>query len=210
MTDHVSPRRAHTREKLLQAAVVVFAEKGVPAATVEEICEEAGFTRGAFYSNFDTKDELCVAVLQRQCDDNLRGTQEATAVARWNPEDSSVDALIERAVAAFIRSQPTDSTWVVADIELRLHALRNPIVRAAFNAVKEQVGTAIAAEISTALDRAGARLTVPLDQALDVLHGVYEHSALTALLEGRRSPDAARAEQLAAVLRSLVVVSPGA
>ena len=50
---HVTARRAATRERLIDAAIDVFAEKGVLGASVEEICEDAGFTRGAFYSNFD-------------------------------------------------------------------------------------------------------------------------------------------------------------
>src|SRR6476620_6040810 len=61
MTDVVvaTPRRREaTRQKLLDAAAQVFAEVGLDAASVEAICERAGFTRGAFYSNFETKDEL--------------------------------------------------------------------------------------------------------------------------------------------------------
>ena len=61
MTDTVAAttrRREATRQKLLDAAAQVFAEVGLDAASVEAICERAGFTRGAFYSNFETKDEL--------------------------------------------------------------------------------------------------------------------------------------------------------
>src|SRR4249920_2070038 len=54
----VTRRREATRQKLLDAAALVFAEEGLDAASVEAICERAGFTRGAFYSNFETKDEL--------------------------------------------------------------------------------------------------------------------------------------------------------
>ena len=67
----VTARRAATRDRLVEAALGVFAEKGVLGASVEEICEAAGFTRGAFYSNFASKDELCVAALQRQFDDQM-------------------------------------------------------------------------------------------------------------------------------------------
>ncbi|HSK32534.1 MAG TPA: helix-turn-helix domain-containing protein, partial [Propionicimonas sp.] len=62
----LTPRRTQTREKLMDAATTLFAQKGVLAASVEEICERAEFTRGAFYSNFADKDELCLAVLNRQ------------------------------------------------------------------------------------------------------------------------------------------------
>src|ERR671910_2664738 len=61
MTDALAAttrRREATRQKLLDAAAQVFAEVGLDAASVEAVCERAGFTRGAFYSNFETKDEL--------------------------------------------------------------------------------------------------------------------------------------------------------
>src|SRR5439155_23204367 len=55
-------RRAATRERLLRAARTVFARRGVQAATVDEIAEEAGFTTGALYSNFKGKGDLVLAV----------------------------------------------------------------------------------------------------------------------------------------------------
>src|SRR6478735_9603300 len=60
-----SRRREATRQKLLDAAALVFAEVGLDAASVEAICERAGFTRGAFYSNFETKDELFLELAGR-------------------------------------------------------------------------------------------------------------------------------------------------
>ncbi|PJI52936.1 hypothetical protein CTI14_35415, partial [Methylobacterium radiotolerans] len=50
--------RENTKARLLEAAAQVFAEAGLDGASVEAVCERAGFTRGAFYSNFDSKDEL--------------------------------------------------------------------------------------------------------------------------------------------------------
>ena len=50
--------------RVQRAAPEVFAEVGMDAASVEMICERAGFTRGAFYSNFASMDELLVAVNQ--------------------------------------------------------------------------------------------------------------------------------------------------
>jgi AcrR family transcriptional regulator len=54
----ISARRQATRERVLEAAGEVFAERGFHGASVEDICERAGFTRGAFYSNFSSKDDL--------------------------------------------------------------------------------------------------------------------------------------------------------
>jgi AcrR family transcriptional regulator len=57
-------KQAETRQRLLNAAERVFLRRGLQGSSVEEIAAEAGFTRGAFYSNFKSKDELFVELLQ--------------------------------------------------------------------------------------------------------------------------------------------------
>ena len=58
MSTPATRSRENTRARLLEAAAQVFAEAGLDGASVEAVCERAGFTRGAFYSNFESKDEL--------------------------------------------------------------------------------------------------------------------------------------------------------
>lgn len=58
------PTRDDTREKLFEAAARVFEEQGIGSASIEAIAAAAGFTRGAFYSNFDSKDELIIAMIE--------------------------------------------------------------------------------------------------------------------------------------------------
>ena len=57
-------RQRQTRERLLEAGERVFLRRGLQGSSVEEIAAEAGYTRGAFYSNFKSKDELFVELLQ--------------------------------------------------------------------------------------------------------------------------------------------------
>ena len=86
----ISRRRAETQARLLDAAIGIFAERGVLAATVEEISDRAGFTRGAFYSNFATKDDLCIEI--------ARHVAEATA-ARFRVADPAAVAATLTALA---------------------------------------------------------------------------------------------------------------
>src|ERR1700743_3937855 len=58
------PTRDDTREKLFEAAARVFEEQGIGGASIEAVAAAAGFTRGAFYSNFKSKDELIIAMLE--------------------------------------------------------------------------------------------------------------------------------------------------
>src|SRR6185437_1455511 len=66
------PTRDDTREKLFEAAARVFEEQGIGGASIEAIAAAAGFTRGAFYSNFGSKDELISAMLEEHLAQTIR------------------------------------------------------------------------------------------------------------------------------------------
>src|SRR4051812_23720979 len=57
-------QKARTRESLLRSAAKVFARQGFQAATLEDVAEGAGFSKGAVYANFASKDELFIALLE--------------------------------------------------------------------------------------------------------------------------------------------------
>ncbi|WFU43152.1 TetR/AcrR family transcriptional regulator [Bradyrhizobium sp. CB82] len=66
------PTRDDTRDKLFDAAARVFEQEGIGAASIEAIAAAAGFTRGAFYSNFKSKDELIIAMLEDHVEQSVR------------------------------------------------------------------------------------------------------------------------------------------
>src|SRR5919109_4404819 len=66
------PTRDDTREKLFEAAARIFEDQGIGGASVEAIAAAAGFTRGAFYSNFASKDELIIAMLEDHVEQSIR------------------------------------------------------------------------------------------------------------------------------------------
>jgi AcrR family transcriptional regulator len=66
------PTRDDTCEKLFDAAARVFEEQGIGGASIEAIVAAAGFTRGAFYSNFASKDELIIAMLEEHVAQSIR------------------------------------------------------------------------------------------------------------------------------------------
>src|SRR6266568_6891513 len=57
-------KKAQTRERLIEAAAKVFAEKGFAATSLDEVADTAGLTKGAVYSNFENKEDLVRAVLE--------------------------------------------------------------------------------------------------------------------------------------------------
>jgi AcrR family transcriptional regulator len=85
------PTRDDTREKLFEAAAAVFAEQGIGSASIEAIAAAAGMTRGAFYSNFEDKDELIIAMLENHVERSLAHHREI--LARHREPEALIEAL---------------------------------------------------------------------------------------------------------------------
>lgn len=200
----LSARRAATRDRLVDAAVVVFAEKGVLGAAVEEICEAAGFTRGAFYSNFSSKDDLCIALLERHYRLQMAAMEQAVASVGTLSEVGCVDDLIASALDVFFASQPEGRHWVLATAELRLQAARSPELSEAYRRFHSQ-GTALVAEtIEAAIDALGYELVTSGPEAIGVLHAVHDYGTLGSLIGSDTIDGDVKARLLAEVLRALV------
>ena len=85
------PTRDETRDKLFEAAARVFEEQGIGGASIEAIAAAAGFTRGAFYSNFASKDELIIAMLEDHVAQSIRRSLDL--LAKHQNLDDFLDAL---------------------------------------------------------------------------------------------------------------------
>jgi AcrR family transcriptional regulator len=85
------PTRDVTCEKLFEAAATVFEEQGIGGASIEAIAVAAGFSRGAFYSNFKSKDELIIAMLEDHVEQTIR--RNLDLLARHSNLDDFLEAL---------------------------------------------------------------------------------------------------------------------
>ncbi len=114
--------RAETRRRLLDAAGSVFRRRGFAAASVEAICAEAGFTRGAFYSNFDSKEQMFIELLQARVYDDYRDMLERI------PAELSPSEQLRRGAREVAERQRRDETRWLFELwlELLAHAARNP------------------------------------------------------------------------------------
>ncbi|WP_232547130.1 TetR/AcrR family transcriptional regulator [Propioniciclava soli] len=200
-TEAVSPRRAVTREKLCVAAMEVIAEKGVLGASVEAICDAAGFTRGAFYSNFSSRDELCVAIMERQLQRNLAALAGTVALAAGA---TTTDELVDGAVRTFLATQPSDRTSVLVSQELQLYAAREPEFAPAYSAMHRRGLDTVARVLTDALAGLAHELSTSPTQAMGILFAVFTHGEVTALIDGDHLDNAQRTERLTQVVRSLV------
>jgi AcrR family transcriptional regulator len=119
------PPRAETRERLLRGAERVFIRRGLQAASIEEIADEAGLTRGAFYSNFQRKEQIFVDLLHARVYDSYRQILERT------PREGTPLERLRQGVRRLMKQyQEREGQWLFALwLELLAHAARNPEFR---------------------------------------------------------------------------------
>jgi AcrR family transcriptional regulator len=120
-------RRAMTRRHLLDAAAAVFTEKGFHGATLDEVAARAGFTKGAVYSNFKSKDDLFLALLDDRVE---RQMAIIGAELEEGPRDRDVELprMLDLIRAVMFREENAEFTLLF--LEFVLYARRNPEARA--------------------------------------------------------------------------------
>jgi AcrR family transcriptional regulator len=188
----LSARRTRTRQRLMTSAVAVFAERGVIGASVEELCEAAGFTRGAFYSNFADKDELVLAMIEQSIAEEYAAAADAVTELKGQGARPAAD-LVAQVLDRLNHGGRSDRTNLLAQRELLLYAARVPELRAPYQAFAEACRAQVDALVTDALAFAGLEFTVPLDVALDLLMATHDHMQQTALFTGRLDPSAMHA-----------------
>jgi AcrR family transcriptional regulator len=178
--------REETRGRLLAAAAAVFSERGIGAASIEEISAAAGLSRGAFYSNFVDIDELTMALLSSITDEAI-GDIDRLLVTHPNP----IDYL--RATQELYRSPERRLRTYdpVLSVELVLYSLRNPAARPL---LLDRLNRAEAAVIRIVESMAASRGLAPAEnrQAIAAMISAMDDGfALHAIIDPTRDPIAA-------------------
>jgi AcrR family transcriptional regulator len=148
-------RRADTRAKVLAASGRVFAARGYHAATLDEIAEQAGLSKGAVYYNFASKEDLFLALLGDRLQARLA---ESRAAYEHHPDERTRREAADDLLAALTR----DPRWPPLFFEFVAHAGRDRRLREDFAAgfvvpAREQLRAAIEREA----ERAGVALGIP-------------------------------------------------
>jgi AcrR family transcriptional regulator len=174
----VTKRRAETRAKLIEAAFRVFADKGFGQVRIEDVCAAAGYTRGAFYSQFDSLDELFFTLYDDRA--HLIADQVTQALTTEDATDDFA-AAVERVCATLL----LDRDWLLIKTDFLLHAARNPAVADRLAAHRRQLRNAVENRLAGARDR----LTLPemigdISNAARAVVAAYDGVAVQLILDG--------------------------
>jgi AcrR family transcriptional regulator len=173
-------KQAHTRSCLMKSAAKVFARRGLQQASIDEVAEEAGFTKGAFYANFKNKEELFLAMLDERFGERLAEIERIVG---------GVDAPEESARQAgddFTRAVVADPEWERLFFEFSAYAARNEDFRQELVTRYRSLRGSVAEAYRKRAERDGIQVPFPIDQIALMTFAMAKGVALEKLLE----PDA--------------------
>jgi AcrR family transcriptional regulator len=147
-------RREQTRQELLSAAEACFVSRGFHASSVDQVAERAGYTKGAVYSNFASKEDLFFAVYERRVEQVL------TEVVPGLRQAGAERAFDQLAAGALHRRDPDDG-WRAVFFEFWAHVVRHPELRERFAAIHVRFLEPLAEAVRQLAEDRG--LTLPSD-----------------------------------------------
>lgn len=147
-------RRQMTREALIASATAEIFENGVSGASVRRITERAGYTQGAFYSNFATRNALLEAVLESHMRRRL-DQMEAILLG-----EGPFEAIMER-LGAWLKSMQDDKAGTLVMLEFQVHALRDREFAATYNRLRAAQHAFIAHAIEAIRKQYGVETKLP-------------------------------------------------
>jgi AcrR family transcriptional regulator len=183
-----------TRERVVAAAAKVFARRGYHRATVDEIASEAGFTIGALYSNFAGKEELFLAIADRQVEqraDEFRAIAEAA--------EGEGDASSE-AAAQFRNVLEADPEWPLLFYEFWSLSVRNPELQGELAKRRDAIRDALAETLERVAMRHGFKLRFPAPVLATAIAASLNGLAFERAADPKALPDEVFAEFVTAVL----------
>ncbi len=171
-------RQEQTRAQLLDAATDIIANGGVAAASIRGICEAAGYSQGAFYSNFQSMDDLLATVMEQHLRDEVAALRDLVA----GTDHATLDAAISD-LATRLADLSSESQWSLLWIELRLHALRDPGFANRHNASKELCYREFEQLLEDLVKRHALRPVLPPKEMAIGLYALWSGLALESKLD---------------------------
>jgi AcrR family transcriptional regulator len=178
------PRRDDVRRAILDAAAAVFADRGIDGASLDDVAAAAGFTKGAVYSNFASKDELILALMDDRVAAHLDLGVQAVGSGERSPAERA-RALGDCLTAALLAQRQ----WHMLFLEFWQRALRDPEVGARFAAHRHVVRDDIATAIHDQATALGLTPALPPAELATVILALSNGLAIEAYPEAGAVPE---------------------
>ena len=195
-------RQERTREQLVATASRVFARRGYHQATVEEIAAEAGFSTGAVYSNFSGKEQLFLALADRQVSERVAEI-EAVADAAEREDDAGAEA-----AAQFRTFLERDPDWPLLFYEFWSLSVRNPNLQGELAKRRDAIRDALADTLERVAAQHGFKLRFPPQTLATAIAASLNGLAFERAADPEALPDEVFAEFVTAVL-GCAIAAPG-
>ena len=155
----------HTKQRLLDAAKAEVVRGGVVGASIRGICEAAGFSQGAFYSNFESRDDLLLQLMTQHVSEEAQTLRLLVAETINADFDATLRHLSER--LAELSQTPE---WSLLAVELQLYAQRDPAIAQRYEASKAAYHQEFANVVEGLVQRYGLEPALP---SLQIAIGLY-------------------------------------
>jgi AcrR family transcriptional regulator len=181
---HSRPRRDDVRRRLLDAALHVFADTGFDAASIDQVAAAAGFTKGAVYSNFASKDELFFALMDQQVTARIAVSRQVLQAHPAGDPGEALARIGDQLTEAFGQ----DRDWQLLFLDYWRRAVRDEQVRHQF----VQHRRALRASITTVIDALPydpAQIGLTSDELVTLVLALFNGLAIERLTDPGTVPD---------------------
>ncbi len=171
-----------TRSSLLRAAAKMFCKRGLEGTSVEQIAEAAGYTKGAFYANFKSKEELFLVMLDERFGQELERIDRALA----GTEEPLQEA---RTAAADFIHFAGDAEWPRLYFQFAAHAARNEEFRQEFSTRCDAMREKVVLVFEHWTSSLGFEMPLPLRDVAAMTHFMADGFLLDRLIDPGLSED---------------------
>jgi AcrR family transcriptional regulator len=195
--------RGTARERLLDAALAEFHERGYEGASLQGVAKRAGLTKGAIYWSFEDKQDLFLALVHERLDMPARELMRITADA---PSDVETAPIVSQGMAELIRTQPALALLMFEHWSL---AARDPELRGGFNRRQSEMRSAMARALEARHATTGVPLTYSAERLATGILCLAAGIAMQAMVEPAAAPDELFGEILGIVYDGLAARASG-
>lgn len=162
--------KENTKQNLLLSAKELFIKAGIPNTTIEQISTNAGYTRGAFYSTFKTKDELVLALMEQEFTDVINLYSQNLLSTAINDYSKRIQA--DEVLENILSKIPLNINFHILRTEFYLHAIRTPECTQAYKDAMRYLKLALSQILIEYLDKNKLSPTVAISDIVDIVIGI--------------------------------------